>query len=108
MNNEANEISSEDLMYMFKKIDGCTNVYMSDVSNWLEDDNDGDYASQTDEKIFLSSSSEETEIYYTDHIGTDVDNSTTIYHAKVSQHNSVNLWFIFSDKPVQHQMIFMY
>lgn len=59
-NNEMNEISSEDFMDMFKKIDNCNDVDVIDISYWLKVDNDGRYVTLTDEEVIASCSPKET------------------------------------------------
>lgn len=69
----------------FQKMYCCTDNF-SDVSNWLEVNNDGDYAALTDEEIIVSRSSKETENDCTDEIRTDDDNYTTTNDAEAATH----------------------
>lgn len=55
------EIKPEDFVSMFQKIDGCSDVDISDINNWLETENNEGCASLTDDEIIALCTTAENE-----------------------------------------------
>ena len=50
-------VADEDLLQMFGRISGCSDVDIEDVSQWLRDNNDSSYGIMTDEEIITACTS---------------------------------------------------